>query len=221
MRLWLRPVIVNELLSKGAGCSGRLFSSCVTHAVTRGWTLAGPTSTVRNCFLFGQMWALLTSGLGHGAAMVSRDLCSNCFYIFFYFPCQIDLVWRPDWALFDFSSKAGNSGSSGNVFLLHFLVKLLVKWPHFFQAEQNPQPPASGSSGKLDQVQSQVNEVKDILKDNIDKVLERGDRLNDLIDKTDDLQASVSGTRACRWILTHLNSKARLFWLKSIQKMPK
>uniref|UniRef100_A0A8C7YDZ8 V-SNARE coiled-coil homology domain-containing protein n=1 Tax=Oryzias sinensis TaxID=183150 RepID=A0A8C7YDZ8_9TELE len=60
-------------------------------------------------------------------------------------------------------------------------------------AQQNPQPPASGSSGKLDQVQSQVNEVKDILKDNIDKVLERGDRLNELIDKTDDLQASVSG----------------------------
>lgn len=31
-----------------------------------------------------------------------------------------------------------------------------------------------------------------ILKDNINKVLERGDRLDDLIGKTDDLQASVS-----------------------------
>lgn len=37
-----------------------------------------------------------------------------------------------------------------------------------------------------------MNEVKVILKDNIDKVLERGDRLDDLIGKTGDLQASVS-----------------------------
>lgn len=62
----------------------------------------------------------------------------------------------------------------------------------FFQADTNVQPPASGSSAKLDHVQGQVNEVKVILKDNINKVLERGDRLDDLIDKTDDLQASVS-----------------------------
>lgn len=44
----------------------------------------------------------------------------------------------------------------------------------------------------MDNVQSQVNEVKVILTDNISKVLERGERLDDLIDKTDDLQASVS-----------------------------
>lgn len=41
-------------------------------------------------------------------------------------------------------------------------------------------------------MQGQVNEVKVILTDNINKVLERGDRLDDLIGKTDDLQASVS-----------------------------
>ena len=61
-----------------------------------------------------------------------------------------------------------------------------------FQANYNPQPPATGSSVKLDQVQGQVNEVKVILKDNINKVLERGDRLDDLMDKTGDLQATVS-----------------------------
>lgn len=64
--------------------------------------------------------------------------------------------------------------------------------PHFSQADTSSQPPASGSSAKLDQVQGQVNEVKVILKDNISKVLERGDRLDDLIGKTDDLQASVT-----------------------------
>lgn len=69
---------------------------------------------------------------------------------------------------------------------------LIILSSHFSQAEPNPQQPASGSSSKLDQVQGQVNEVKVILKDNINKVLERGDRLDDLIGKTDDLQASVS-----------------------------
>lgn len=60
------------------------------------------------------------------------------------------------------------------------------------QADANPQPAAAASSGTFDQVQSQVNEVKVILKDNINKVLERGDKIDDLIGKTDDLQASVS-----------------------------
>lgn len=64
--------------------------------------------------------------------------------------------------------------------------------PHFTQADANPQTPGNGPPTKLDQVQGQVNEVKVILKDNISKVLERGDRLDDLINKTDDLQASVS-----------------------------
>ena len=54
------------------------------------------------------------------------------------------------------------------------------------------QQSVGGSPGKLDHVQGQVNEVKVILKDNINKVLERGDRIDDLIGKTDDLQASVS-----------------------------
>lgn len=44
----------------------------------------------------------------------------------------------------------------------------------------------------MNQVQEQVNDVKVILKDNINKVLERGERLDDLIGKTDDLQATVS-----------------------------
>ncbi|XP_041128908.1 vesicle-associated membrane protein 8-like [Polyodon spathula] len=50
---------------------------------------------------------------------------------------------------------------------------------------------AKPSSGKLDAVQEQVNDVKNILSDNLNKVLERGERLDDLIDKTDDLQATA------------------------------
>ncbi|KAK5600184.1 hypothetical protein CRENBAI_005805 [Crenichthys baileyi] len=80
-------------------------------------------------------------------------------------------------------------------------------------AETNPQPPATGSSGAFDQVQSQVNEVKVILKDNINKVLERGDRLDDLIGKTDDLQASADSFQRTS------TRVARKYWWKNIKMM--
>lgn len=77
-------------------------------------------------------------------------------------------------------------GCAVGVFLAVTLTSAL------FQADYNAEPPATSASTKLDEVQGQVNEVKVILKDNINKVLERGDRLDDLMDKTDGLQASVS-----------------------------
>ncbi|KAK7120119.1 hypothetical protein R3I94_020211 [Phoxinus phoxinus] len=55
-------------------------------------------------------------------------------------------------------------------------------------ADYNTETPAPS---KFNQVQEQVNDVKVILKDNINKVLERGERLDDLIGKTDDLQATA------------------------------
>ena len=44
----------------------------------------------------------------------------------------------------------------------------------------------------LSTLQAQVDEVKDVMTQNIEKVLERGERLDDLMDKTTDLEASVS-----------------------------
>ncbi|XP_072110500.1 vesicle-associated membrane protein 8 [Mobula birostris] len=44
---------------------------------------------------------------------------------------------------------------------------------------------------KLSNLQSQVNDVKGIMTHNIEKVLDRGERLDDLIIKTDDLQATA------------------------------
>ena len=38
----------------------------------------------------------------------------------------------------------------------------------------------------------QVGEVTGIMRQNVEKVLDRGDKLDDLVDKTDELQASVS-----------------------------
>ena len=41
-------------------------------------------------------------------------------------------------------------------------------------------------------VRLQVGEVTGIMRQNVEKVLDRGDKLDDLVDKTEDLQASVS-----------------------------
>ncbi|KND00639.1 uncharacterized protein SPPG_03765 [Spizellomyces punctatus DAOM BR117] len=48
----------------------------------------------------------------------------------------------------------------------------------------------SQPSGKTAQVQDQVNEVVGIMQDNINKVMQRGEQLDTLQDKTEDLQNS-------------------------------
>jgi len=40
-------------------------------------------------------------------------------------------------------------------------------------------------------LQSQVNEVKDVMTQNIEKVLERGENLEELMEKTTDLEEHV------------------------------
>ncbi|XP_031731049.1 vesicle-associated membrane protein 8 isoform X2 [Anarrhichthys ocellatus] len=80
-------------------------------------------------------------------------------------------------------------------------------------ADTRTQAPASGSAAKLDTVQGQVNEVKVILKDNISKVLERGDRLDDLIGKTNGLQASADSFQRTS------TRVARKYWWKNVKMM--
>jgi len=50
----------------------------------------------------------------------------------------------------------------------------------------------SGKGDNLSTLQSQVSEVTDVMKQNIDKVLDRGDKLDDLVDKSDYLQSGAS-----------------------------
>ncbi|XP_048453104.1 uncharacterized protein si:ch73-234b20.5 isoform X1 [Rhincodon typus] len=74
---------------------------------------------------------------------------------------------------------------------------------------------------KLSNLQGQVNDVKGIMSQNIEKVLERGEKLDDLIIKTDDLQASDVGrdhtkrqhsrARASR-TLSALSGPVRIVW---------
>ncbi len=59
---------------------------------------------------------------------------------------------------------------------------------------------------KIKKLKSQVGELKDIMIDNIDKVLERGDTLDRLIDATEDLSGSAEefrrGTKKLKWAMT-------------------
>ncbi|KAG7476937.1 hypothetical protein MATL_G00088130 [Megalops atlanticus] len=66
---------------------------------------------------------------------------------------------------------------------------------------------------KLEQVQDQVNDVKVILKDNINKVMERGEKLDDLICKTDDLQATADSFQRTT------TRVARKYWWKNMKMM--
>ncbi|XP_007492169.1 vesicle-associated membrane protein 3 [Monodelphis domestica] len=55
-----------------------------------------------------------------------------------------------------------------------------------------PSGAASGSNRRLQQAQNQVDEVVDIMRVNVDKVLERDQKLSELDDRADALQAGAS-----------------------------
>ncbi|KAJ7220585.1 synaptobrevin [Mycena pura] len=58
-------------------------------------------------------------------------------------------------------------------------------------------PPAGGSQGtaKTAAIQAQIDDTVDIMRENITKVAERGERLDALQDKTDNLAVSAQGFR--------------------------
>ncbi|KAI8339374.1 synaptobrevin-domain-containing protein [Chlamydoabsidia padenii] len=53
----------------------------------------------------------------------------------------------------------------------------------------------TGGNQKTQQVQQQVDEVVNIMQENIDKVMQRGERLDDLRGKTEDLQSTAGHFR--------------------------
>lgn len=50
---------------------------------------------------------------------------------------------------------------------------------------------------KVQTLRDQVDGVKNIMTENVERILARGERLDDLMDKSEDLQAGVSRNRAC------------------------
>uniref|UniRef100_A0A452R9D3 Vesicle associated membrane protein 3 n=1 Tax=Ursus americanus TaxID=9643 RepID=A0A452R9D3_URSAM len=88
--------------------------------------------------------------------------------------------------------------SWNNVFILTEMY-LESEFPHAcafprFRSTGAPAGPsaASGSSRRLQQTQTQVDEVVDIMRVNVDKVLERDQKLSELDDRADALQAGAS-----------------------------
>ncbi|RUS16832.1 synaptobrevin-domain-containing protein [Endogone sp. FLAS-F59071] len=63
----------------------------------------------------------------------------------------------------------------------------------FIPNNNNKSPPAGNQ--KAQRVQAQVDEVVGIMQENIDKVMQRGERLDDLRGKTDDLQQTATHFR--------------------------
>ncbi|ORE04714.1 synaptobrevin, partial [Rhizopus microsporus var. microsporus] len=59
----------------------------------------------------------------------------------------------------------------------------------------NSQRGQDASNNKTARVQQQVDEVVGIMQENIDKVMQRGERLDDLRGKTEDLQATAGHFR--------------------------
>ncbi|XP_040900293.1 synaptobrevin isoform X2 [Toxotes jaculatrix] len=58
-------------------------------------------------------------------------------------------------------------------------------------------PPNTTSNRRLQQTQAQVEEVVDIMRVNVDKVLERDQKLSELDDRADALQAGASQFESC------------------------
>lgn len=59
---------------------------------------------------------------------------------------------------------------------------------NLFKIKYTTDAPVDG----VNKVKKQVAEVMSVMSDNIDKVVERGERLESLLDKTNELEVSVS-----------------------------
>uniref|UniRef100_A0A8C1FAF8 Vesicle-associated membrane protein 1 n=1 Tax=Cyprinus carpio TaxID=7962 RepID=A0A8C1FAF8_CYPCA len=76
------------------------------------------------------------------------------------------------------------------------------------------QPPNLTSNRRLQQTQAQVDEVVDIMRVNVDKVLERDQKLSELDDRADALQAGASQFESSA---AKLKNK---YWWKNAKVLP-
>lgn len=64
---------------------------------------------------------------------------------------------------------------------------------------------------KVDALRSQVDGVKEIMTQNVDRILARGERLDDLMDKSEDLQAGAQNFKQTS------QKVARSYWWKNVK----
>lgn len=70
---------------------------------------------------------------------------------------------------------------------------------------------------QVDDLKDQVDGVKKIMTDNVERILARGERLDDLMDKSEDLQAGVSVS--IKGAFLHISAQRSLF-LKPLPAAP-
>lgn len=75
------------------------------------------------------------------------------------------------------------------------------------------------SQDKVKALRDQVDGVKDIMTQNVDRILARGERLDDLMDKSEDLQAGVSLTTGGCVLLTVCESRLSCGLIFSVSRM--
>ncbi|XP_072521193.1 vesicle-associated membrane protein 8 isoform X1 [Salminus brasiliensis] len=77
--------------------------------------------------------------------------------------------------------------------------------------EQGAAAASVEEADRVKTLQSQVDGVKDIMTQNVDRILARGERLDDLMDKSRDLQTGAQNFK-------HTSQKvARAFWCKNVK----
>ncbi|XP_051784846.1 vesicle-associated membrane protein 8 isoform X2 [Erpetoichthys calabaricus] len=70
---------------------------------------------------------------------------------------------------------------------------------------------ATGDPDKVQTLQSQVEGVKNIMTQNVDRILARGEKLDDLMNKTEDLQSSSNTFRKSA------EKVSRKYWWKNVK----
>lgn len=85
-------------------------------------------------------------------------------------------------------------------YIVHFIFRLYAVY--IFQDKFS----TPGNTDKVTVLQGQVKEVQGVMSQNIEAVIQRGERLDDLMDKTDELEAAVSkGDFNCHTVVTSKN----------------
>lgn len=72
-------------------------------------------------------------------------------------------------------------------------------------------PTTNRDNSQLGRLQSQVDDVREVMSHNINKVLQRGERLEDLVDRSEDLEASSQTFRSTTRLV------AKKFWWQNMR----
>lgn len=80
--------------------------------------------------------------------------------------------------------------------LFYALFRVMTPHPTVFQ-ERGAVAAETEPKDKMQDMREQVDGVKNIMTQNVDRIIARGERLDDLMGRSEDLQAGVSAPHVC------------------------